>query len=105
MPLGVDFRDYLVQALSRCDALLAVMGELWLTAERDGRRRLEEPADYVCLEIATGLDRGIPVIPVLIVPARMPTEDDLPHSLKPLAFRNELLARSRRPLCTVTGTT
>jgi hypothetical protein len=88
IPLGVDFRDYLVQALSRCDALLAVIGNLWLSVERNGRRRIDEPVDFVRLEIETGLGRGIPVIPVLIVPAQMPAEGELPDALKPLAFRN-----------------
>ena len=30
IPLGVDFRQYLTEAVSQCDALLAIIGEQWV---------------------------------------------------------------------------
>ena len=40
---------------------------------------MEDPDDMVTLEIATALDRGIPVIPVLVQEARMPRGTALPR--------------------------
>ena len=50
IPAGVDFREYLHNAVRGCDALLAVIGEDWLV-DRHGNRRLDEPRDFVRIEI------------------------------------------------------
>jgi sulfatase modifying factor 1 len=93
IPFGVDFRKHLDQAVSQCDVLLAVIGENWLDVQhrdgpRQGQRRLDDPSDFVRIEIQSALARGIPVIPVLVGRAGMPSEQDLPVGLKDLAFRN-----------------
>ena len=93
IPLGIDFRQYLQDAVSRCDVLLAVIGHGWLEARHPegslaGRRRLDNPDDFVRIEIQTALERGIPVVPVLVGKATMPAAKDLPDPLKELAFRN-----------------
>lgn len=86
---GVDFREVISLAVRRCNILLAIIGENWLTAARDGMRRLDDPEDYVRLEIETGLARGIPVVPLLVRSTTpMPTCDELPPSLADLAHRN-----------------
>jgi len=65
------------------------MGPEWLTAKDDhGTRRLDDPADFVRLETAAALRRDIPVIPVLVRSARMPSAEQLPEELKELAYRN-----------------
>jgi hypothetical protein len=67
IPRGANFEKVLTEALAGCDALLALIGPEWLSCKRsDGRRRLEVPDDWVRNEIATGLRRGIPVVPVLL---------------------------------------
>lgn len=87
--LGVDFRAVLDQTVSQCQVLLAVIGAEWLTvADQDGRSRLEDPADFVRIEIESALKRDIPVIPLLVSGAKMPAAEDLPDSLRGLAFRN-----------------
>jgi hypothetical protein len=91
IPFGVDFRQYLNDAVSRCDVLLAVVGEAWLGICQTGRRRLDDPKDFVRIEVEAGLRRGIPVIPVVIAPAKMPQEADLPETLRELAYRNALV--------------
>jgi hypothetical protein len=48
----------------------------------NGNRRLEQLEDWVRLEIETALGRGIPVIPVRIKGANLPTEGELPESIK-----------------------
>jgi hypothetical protein len=101
IPFGVDFREHLDEAVSQCDVLLAVIGENWLDVRhRDGplqgQRRLDDPSDFVRIEIQSALARGIPVIPVLVGRAGMPREQDLPEGLKDLAYRNAVEVRSGR---------
>jgi formylglycine-generating enzyme required for sulfatase activity len=87
--LGRDFRQALHDRLESCDALLALIGPGWLDAkDAAGKRRLEDPADYVRQEIATALVRNIPVTPVLVQGAAMPAPERLPDDLKDLSFRN-----------------
>ena len=88
---GVNFVEVVQQAIGVCDGLVAVIGSDWLqVTDTTGARRLDDPADLVRLEIATALERGIPVIPVLVQGARMPREADLPVGLTDLAYRNAL---------------
>ena len=87
--LGVDFRAVLDQTVSQCQVFLAVIGSEWLTVKgHDGQPRLQDPADFVRIEIESALERNIPVIPLLVSGATMPAAEDLPESLQGLAFRN-----------------
>jgi formylglycine-generating enzyme required for sulfatase activity len=88
IPFGVDFRQHLTNAVSECDVLLAVIGEQWLTVSHNGQPRLQDAKDFVRIEIEAALQRGIPVIPVLLGKTSMPREDELPAALAPLVFRN-----------------
>jgi formylglycine-generating enzyme required for sulfatase activity len=88
IPVGVDFRRQLDDAVATCDVLLAVMAREWLTVSKNGKRRLDDPRDFVRIEIEAALKRNIAVVPVLIGATAMPQEDDLPDALKPLAFRS-----------------
>lgn len=91
IPPGIDYVEQIDQLVRHCDLMLVLIGERWLSVQgAAGRRRLEEPGDLVSLEIAAGLERGIPVIPVLIQGARMPDQDELPERIQPLARRNAL---------------
>ena len=48
IPAGVDFVDYLPSQVAACDVFLAVIGPNWLDAkDDDGRRRFDNPNDYV----------------------------------------------------------
>lgn len=101
IPLGVDFRMHLDQAVGQCDVLLVIIGEDWLdvrhpTGPKQNQRRLDDPADFVRIEIGSALARDIPVIPVLVGKMRMPGEDELPEALQPLAYRNATEVRSGR---------
>jgi hypothetical protein len=94
MPLGLDFRDVLSKQVARCDVLLAIMGDGWLNAkEETGERRLDNPIDFVRIEIESALRRNIPVIPVLVGRAPIPKAEELPDSLRELAFRHGLAVR------------
>jgi TIR domain-containing protein len=86
---GRDFRRAIDEQVTSCGVLLAVIGKDWLDAKGEsGRRRLDDPMDFVRLETASALKRDIPVIPVLVRGASMPRVEDLPEDLKELAFRN-----------------
>jgi hypothetical protein len=86
---GEDFAASIQDAVARCNVLIAMIGPHWLGLEdRHGRRRIDCSNDYVTLEIATALDRGIPVIPLLVDEAAMPRPEELPERLKSLSRRN-----------------
>lgn len=95
IPLGLDFKEYLDMKVGECDVLLAIIGDEWLTAsDSAGNRRLDDPTDFVRIEIESALQRKIPVIPLLVRDAHMPREADLPASLHKLVYRNGTPIRS-----------
>jgi hypothetical protein len=88
---GLDFVEVIEKAVGSCDVLIALIGRQWLTVtDATGHRRLDDPEDFVQLEIATALDRNIRVIPVLVGGATMPHSTDLPNALKKLSRRHAL---------------
>lgn len=88
---GVDFVKAIEEAVAAVDVLLCVMGNEWLaTTDESGKRRLDDPMDFVRLEVATALKRDIRVVPVLVGGTTMPSADQLPPDLSTLARRNAL---------------
>lgn len=86
---GDDFVRVLDSQVAQCDVILVVIGPRWLSITDDqNRRRLENPEDFVRIEIVSGLARGKWVIPLLVNNARMPGPENLPGDLRPLARRN-----------------
>ena len=86
IPVGDDFAAAIRRALRSASVLLVVVGPEWLDArDGEGRRRLDDPGDFVRLEIEVALAQGIAVVPVLVDGARMPAADRLPPSLAPFA--------------------
>ncbi len=89
--LGDDFVEVITTAVGSCDVLLALIGDEWLTiTDEYGRRRLDNPDDFVRLEIEAALARKVRVIPILVDGARMPKADELPPSLTMLVRRQAL---------------
>jgi hypothetical protein len=85
---GTDFVQVLLASLRQTAAMLVVIGPQWASLRgADGTRRLEDPNDFVRLEVETALGRGIPVVPVLVQGANLPRKEDLPASLAPLVTR------------------
>ena len=88
---GIDFVEVIERAISQCDVLLILIGTRWLsTVDGTGQRRLDNPDDFVRLEIQTALERDIRMIPVLVGGATMPSSRDLPAALTKLARRHAL---------------
>jgi hypothetical protein len=94
IPLGVNFVTALQEEVAKCGVLLAVIGPDWLKVRgKDGKRRLDNPNDFVRVEIAAALRREIPVIPILLEGTRVPSDDELPRDLQELYNRNALQVR------------
>jgi hypothetical protein len=94
---GDDFRTVIRKALWTTDAVLVLISPKWLSMRLgNGTRRLEDPGDYVRLEVQSALERAgdCLVIPVLLNGARMPAEAELPEVLRSLAFLNAEVIRT-----------
>jgi hypothetical protein len=89
--VGVDFAEAIEDALCSCIVLVALIGRVWLTTTDDeGRRRLDDPDDYVLFEIRTAMERCVRVIPVLVDGAKAPRQQQLPAHLCKFARLNAL---------------
>ncbi len=86
---GQDFRKAIDQSVASCSVLLALIGNEWVEArDATGKRRLDDPADFVRIELASALRNNIPIVPLLVRGTHMPRAEDLPEDLKDLAYRN-----------------
>ena len=93
---GLDFREVLEESVQQCDAMLVVIGRTWLlpmAGDKEQRRRLDDPTDFVRIETETAIRRDIPIIPVLVHGANPPRPEALPSAIQDLAFRNGLAIR------------
>jgi hypothetical protein len=96
IPLGVDFREHINTVLAQTDITPVVVGKRWSGPQPRRRRRIDDPADPVRVEVETALRNGMPVVPVLVECAAMPSVEQLPDSLKDLVDRNGLVVDSGR---------
>jgi len=89
IPPGANFRKILKDWVNQCDVLLALIGPGWIDASdpQTKGRRLDNPSDFVRIEIGEALARDIPVVPVLIDGAPLPDVGLLPDDLKELVAR------------------
>src|SRR5215213_4424199 len=88
---GDDFVAVIKAAVGSCSVLLALIGDEWLTVvDHTGRRRIDNPDDFVRIEIEAMLSRGFTVIPILVDGARMPQPTEVPDALRPLVRRQAL---------------
>ncbi|HBH81038.1 MAG TPA: hypothetical protein DDY39_14525 [Nitrospira sp.] len=95
IPFGVDFRKHLDDQVAKCDVFLAVIGPDWTgTKDGKGKSRLEDPRDFVRIEIESALKREIPIIPVFVRGAKFPATERLPTNVHDLSYRNGLEVRS-----------
>src|ERR1700722_18928452 len=77
---GENFADVIDKRIAACSIVAVLIGKSWLKSFDDqGNRRLDDPHDFVRLEVASALGQKIPVIPVLVGGAKMPRPDDLPE--------------------------
>jgi len=94
IPLGVNFKQHLENAVMGCRLLLVVMGQRWSGREAGGgRSNITDPVDFVRIEIETAIQRSLPIIPVLVQGVRIPRPEDLPDSLRPLVYYSAIEVR------------
>jgi hypothetical protein len=97
IPFGVDFHDFLNAQVAQADTVLVLIGHGWADARDEaGARRLDNPDDFVRIEVEAALARNIPLGAVLIDGAPMPRAEQLPGSLRPLCRRNAAFLDSGR---------
>ena len=83
---GDDFVEAIRRSVESSTVVLVVVGAQWLAAtDAEGRRRLDDPGDFVRLEIELALAGGVAVVPVLVEGAKMPAATELPPSLAAFA--------------------
>jgi formylglycine-generating enzyme required for sulfatase activity len=94
IPFGVDFRIYLDAQVAKCEVFLSVIGRDWMKKRgTKGKSRLDDPGDFVRIEIESALKRQIPVIPVLVSGASIPLSEQLPDSIQDLSYRHGIAVR------------
>ncbi len=94
---GADFTKVIESELETCDVLLAVVGPDWLARRcLIGRRRLDNPADFVHIELRAALTTDTPVIPILVDNADMPAPRQLPPTLASFAHKHAVELSDRR---------
>ena len=86
---GRDFREIIKEYVEASDALLVIIGRNWLkAADSSGKRRVDNPEDFVRHEVGGALKRKVPVLPILVQNAAIPLVDELPADLKDLVYRH-----------------
>jgi len=82
IPLGADFVSHIESAVARCKVVLVMIGPDWVSP------RLFDENDFVRIEIEAALKLNLPIVPLLLDDATLPTADQVPPSLLPLLRRN-----------------
>jgi len=97
IPPGVDFVEILRGWINQCEFMLALIGPGWIEAtdSKTGRRLLDDPNDFVRVEIREALSRNIPVVPVLLDGALMPEAEQLPGDMKLVGDLAHRISRRR----------
>jgi transcriptional regulator with XRE-family HTH domain len=96
IPAGGDVAEELLGRVRSAQVLLTVIGPRWLTATGPtGRRRIDDPADWIRRELADAFAVGVRVIPVLIDGAELPHETELPADIAALSGRQYRRLRHR----------
>jgi hypothetical protein len=93
--LGRDYRPELWGSLARSLVLLAVIGPRWMAVDADGKRRIDDPRDFVRREIGLALQTAMRVVPILVDQAPVLEPIDLPEEIRDLALRQYLRLNTR----------
>jgi hypothetical protein len=89
---GQNFISTIDHVLSECAVVVALIGPTWASLLVKGQNN-EDP-DYVVLELRKAIERGLPIIPVLVDGATIPSKAELPDGLATLRFHHALQART-----------
>jgi TIR domain-containing protein len=98
IPAGADHARELVGRVRSARMLLAVIGPRWLSAtDPTGRRRIDDPTDWIRRELAEAFTAGVRIIPVLTDQAELPGDTDLPADIAALSRCQYRRLRYREP--------
>lgn len=81
IPFAVNFPDFLGQAIEQSKVLIVLIGDRWA-------EDIQEPGDYVRMEIELAIANQVQVLPVLIGNTPMPDASELPASISMLTYQN-----------------
>jgi FHA domain/TIR domain len=82
---GTNFVARIESAIGSCAVVIALIGTNWAGALPDGSRRLDDPDDFLRLELVSALQLGVRIIPVLVQGATMPRREELPEPVRALS--------------------
>lgn len=83
---GMSFAQAIQQALSKSTIALIAIGPQWVhVTDEGGKRRLENPDDWVRHEVHAALNSRARVIPLLVEGAEVPSQTLLPSNIQELA--------------------
>ena len=92
LPMGADFSSHLANQIRNSDALLVLISSRWLeSTDSLGNRRIDDPGDFIRLEIRYALEAGIQIIPILLNSTQMPLAADLPSDIRNVAHLNAIV--------------
>ncbi len=95
--VGENFADAINQAIGSCQVVIVLIGPSWHSiTDEMGRKRLDDPHDFVRVEVQAALDREVLLIPVLVNRVKMPKPEDLPYELRSLTNYKAFEIRHRR---------
>jgi alpha-glucoside transport system substrate-binding protein len=78
IPKGTVFAKVIDETLEKVDTVIAMIGPTWHSD------RLFDEDDFVRKELLEALQRGLPILPVLIEDTSLPDAAQLPEGLRPL---------------------
>lgn len=92
---GEEWPEALRRAVENASVIVAVIGPEWLLARDEyGRRRVDDPDDWVRREIQLGLEHGKTIVPLLVRHARMMPSRALPPEIDSLSSRQAFEIRA-----------
>ena len=80
--VGDDFVRVLEERIRACEVLIVVIGQGWLAADDTGHRPIDDPRNFVRIEIEGAMRLAKRIIPVLINNTKMPAANMLPMSMR-----------------------
>ena len=94
---GSEYAKDIEKQVSGADAVIVLIGSEWLsTSDVDGKRRIDNPEDWVAQEIIMAMNHGIRIFPVLIEGTVLPRQEELPEPLAPLLNYNAVTISDRK---------
>jgi TIR domain-containing protein len=90
------FRDRIFDAIDDCDLFILMVGSRTFSElGENGRRRIDDPQDWVRQEVLRAMRRKVPIVPVLLNGSSPLTRKQLPRKLAKLADIQAMSTRNR----------